>query len=122
MVTESLIASPEAQDPVTLPEIEARNAIMQEQIDRRVALRAFQERLGETIFDFAAEYDFKIGVKKMDTKMTNDLTSISEQRKTAIDQCVKNLLTAEKPDVKGFHVRPKITPIINFANEAERMI
>ncbi|MFM7853465.1 MAG: hypothetical protein ACKO96_16480, partial [Flammeovirgaceae bacterium] len=44
---------------LTGAQIEAANIATQNEIQRRLALRAFQERNGETLYDFAQEYDFK---------------------------------------------------------------
>ena len=50
------------------------------------------------------------------------MAQIAEQKKTAVDQCIRNLLDKSQPQVKSFHIRPQLMPMISFALEAERLV
>ena len=50
------------------------------------------------------------------------MAQIAEQKKSAVDQCIRNLLDKSQPQVKSFHIRPQLMPMISFALEAERLV
>ena len=65
-----------------------QNKLVQQQINRRLALRAFNERGTETLYDYAAEYDQKAKAAEIDEKFTSDLARLTEARKNSIDQSI----------------------------------